>query len=422
MKQFVVCGGLLSFLVACSGGVGEEAPEIRSLNQSALLPDCLPQLEAARADVSAAKDQVAIAREEVAAATLERENAATPQELGLARQRLTAARQALTAAKAVLAAARQALAEVKSECLASGCTPSFEGLGGTDYILRADGTVVGGLRDVSDDGSIGITLSSVWTPAGSTPLASYFDDEPADSQNILARGLNADGSVIVGSVTLPKPPYGATPQLYRWTETGGFEVVPQPFEDWEYFLYYTSAVDVSADGETLVGYTYLLPDPSYAYRYPDAFLWTPAGGYEFIGKPSGFDNAWPSALSHDGSTVVGSGKMDEVYSYDEYALIWDEASGWTNLGLGGLNDVSGDGSVAVGYLEDPDPDTTIERASVWDWAGGHRLIETELAAAGVSTSGWVLRSAHSISEDGKLVVGTGTNPTGQTEAWLACLP
>lgn len=422
MKQFVVCGGLLSFLVACSAGVGEEAPEIRSLNQSALLPDCLPQLTAARADVSAAKDQVAIAREEVAAAKAELEGAETPQEIGLAKQRLRAARQALTAAKAVLAEARQALAEVKDACLGSSCEPSFEGLGGTDYILRADGTVVSGLRDVSDDGSIGITLSSVWTPAGSTPLASYFDDEPADAQNIVAGGMSADGSVIVGSVKLPKPPFPATPQLYRWTALGGFEVVWQPFEDWEYAIYYTTAVDVSADGETLVGYTYSLPDSSYAYRYPDTFLWTPTAGYQIIGKPSGFDNSLPTALSHDGSTVVGSGKMDEVYSYDVYALMWNEASGWTNLGLGRLLDVNGDGSVAVGYIEDPDPDTTIERASVWDSAGGHRLIETELAAAGVSTAGWVLRSAHSISEDGKLVVGTGTNPTGQTEAWLACLP
>jgi hypothetical protein len=358
----------------------------------------------------------------VAAAIAELESAETPKQVARAKRRLARARQALATANTVLAEARRVLAEVKDACELASCLPSFEGLGGTDYILRADGTVVAGLRDVSDDGSIGITASSVWTPDGSIPLASYFTDVPADAQSITASGLSADGSVIVGSVTLPKPPYWATPQLYRWTETGGFEVIPQPFEDWEYGVYYMIGVDVSADGETLLGYTYSLPDPSYAYRFPEAFLWTTAGGFEFFGKPPGFDSARPSALSSDASTVVGHGQVDEVYSDDEYALIWNRTSGWTNLGLGRLYAVNGDGSVAVGYLEDSDPDTSNARASVWDAEGGHRPIEEELAAAGVSTEGWVLRSTHDISEDGALVVGTGTNPAGQTEAWLACLP
>lgn len=37
-------------------------------------------------------------------------------------------------------------------------------------------------------------------------------------------------------------------------------------------------------------------------------------------------------------------------------------------------------------------------------------------------TGWTLRAAWDISADGHVIVGSGVNPSGQTEAWLAVIP
>lgn len=421
LKTNVGLGCLAALLAACSGEGGEPEVQVRSLSEaSSVSPDCGEALAEARADVSAAADLVALAEQDLAVAKAELESAATPAAIAVARQHVAAAHQAIGTSKSAFRDAQQVLSELRQTCSAASCTPSFAGLGSGAFILRADGTVVSGPSDVSDDGSIGVTASSVWMPSGSVPLTSYLTGIPAAAESISAAGLSADGSVIVGSVVLPKPPYWSTPQLYRWSAAAGFEVIPQAGEDWEYGVIYTVGVDVSADGVTLLGYTYSLPDPSYAYRYWYPFLWTSAAGYEFIGRPDGFQTMRPSALSRDASSVVGLGQIDAVYSSEYYALIWRRSTGWLNLGLGALNAVSGDGGVAVG--NQIEPSTLAERASVWDLANGLRLVTDVLDGAGVTTSGWTLLDATSVSADGKLVLGTGTNPSGLSEAWLACLP
>ena len=44
-----------------------------------------------------------------------------------------------------------------------------------------------------------------------------------------------------------------------------------------------------------------------------------------------------------------------------------------------------------------------------------------LGAQGVSTTGWTLSVALSMTSDGRFVVGYGTNPSGQTQGWTATL-
>jgi hypothetical protein len=41
---------------------------------------------------------------------------------------------------------------------------------------------------------------------------------------------------------------------------------------------------------------------------------------------------------------------------------------------------------------------------------------------GPALAGWKLDEATAISADGLTIVGTGTNPSGNTEAWVAFLP
>jgi hypothetical protein len=44
-----------------------------------------------------------------------------------------------------------------------------------------------------------------------------------------------------------------------------------------------------------------------------------------------------------------------------------------------------------------------------------------LAGQGVDLTGWTLDQAQAVSADGRFVVGVGTNPSGDSEAWLADL-
>jgi hypothetical protein len=45
-----------------------------------------------------------------------------------------------------------------------------------------------------------------------------------------------------------------------------------------------------------------------------------------------------------------------------------------------------------------------------------------LNASGVVVAGWQLTYAHGTSQDGRVIVGEGINPSGQPEGWIAVLP
>ena len=47
------------------------------------------------------------------------------------------------------------------------------------------------------------------------------------------------------------------------------------------------------------------------------------------------------------------------------------------------------------------------------------LLESEW---GLDLTGWLLTHPLGISDDGRTIVGYGTNPAGQTEGWVATIP
>jgi hypothetical protein len=82
------------------------------------------------------------------------------------------------------------------------------------------------------------------------------------------------------------------------------------------------------------------------------------------------------SMSADASTIVGC----EYYDGDCRAIIWDEANGLRGL---------------------------------------HEVLEIDL---GLDLGSWTLDEARDISSDGTVIVGTGTNPFGRTEGWVAVIP
>ena len=321
-------------------------------------------------------------------------------------------------------------------CLLSACAgsarawprPGFRGLGfasptgaashaygispdGAVVVGEADGAVAwtdaGGLEtlagsvawDVSAGGRFVVGQSgSPSERATRWDLLTGIADLPAAGS---AKGISADGSLVVGS---EKGEGGAT-FAFRWTRQLGTErLAHRP---------YSGATGVSADGSVIVGF-----DGSVGSG--EAFRWTRATGMTGLGFLPGRSSSSTEAVSADGSTVVGwSGTRPSCE-----AFIWtDQTQQMQGLGvLPGQTgswalDVSADGSAVVGGGDGP------SGAFIWDPISGMRSLRGLLVGQfGLDLTGWSLGEAHAVSDDGLTLAGTGRNPEGKAEAWVASLP
>jgi probable HAF family extracellular repeat protein len=269
-----------------------------------------------------------------------------------------------------------------------------------------DGLVVVGGSDCTVACSPGAGCRSLpgafrWTPAGGMTL---LGDDEYRSRSI-ADGVSADGSVVVGTRSGMGIPGGA----FRWTPNTVMEYLPDG----------DTALGVSPDGAVAVGFGYSeLGTQALRWRMGDGML--PLGDL-----PGGSTfNSRAYGVSADGSVVVGYGTSATATE----AVRWTQASGMVGLGiLPGFNaslaqDVSADGSLVVGYSGDDW--FTPGEAFLWDATHGMRSLRELLIndfGLGARLAGWTLTSANDISADGQFIVGSGINPNGNTEAWLARL-
>lgn len=82
-------------------------------------------------------------------------------------------------------------------------------------------------------------------------------------------------------------------------------------------------------------------------------------------------------------------------------------------------DVSGDGSLVVGRVRTTPSEFT---PFIWDEANGMRNLQFLLTNEfGLDLTGWNLEEASSISDNDRTIVGTGFNPNGNLEGWIAQL-
>ncbi|NJN33002.1 MAG: PEP-CTERM sorting domain-containing protein [Saprospiraceae bacterium] len=217
-----------------------------------------------------------------------------------------------------------------------------------------------------------------------------------------AYDVSANGSVIVGVFGFPGTSFH---RAFRWSQ-GNVDIFPFPAPS-------STAYGVSADGSVTVGSRI---ENFGSFQYPSAFIWP--------------DNALPTrlgsgiaayAVSADGSTIVGAGSN----SGNPEAFQWGITSSPNGLGYlpgGSLSEafgVSADGSTIVGWSNSA---ARSQEAFIWDEANGMRNLSSILTLDfGLDLTGWTLQEARSISNDGLTIVGTGINPQGNTEAWIARL-
>lgn len=342
-------------------------------------------------------------------------------------------------------------------------TPMFTGLGdlpGGAFEsfagdVSADGTVVVG-RSQSASGPEAFR----WTASGGMV---GLGDLQGGSFESAAVGVSADGSVVVGTGHSPFVGGTNTQEAFRWTAAGGMQALGDLMPGGEID---SGAFDVSSDGSTVVGFASGLSLRQEAFRWTSttgmiglgglpgeesqshangvsadgsvvvgatsytfsdhggavAFRWTQQAGMLSLGQLPGGTDSHAFAASADGSVVVGNSSTGDGTSE---AFRWTSGSGMVGLGNlpGGYASyafaVSADGSVTVGTGRDAQNQDV---ALIWDPVNGLRSLESVLAARGLDLTGWNLEDAVGISADGLTITGSGRNPDGQREAWVAFLP
>lgn len=338
----------------------------------------------------------------------------------------------------------------------SALASSFMGLGILDgynfsnsSAVSADGTTVVGSNFMSSGGQEAFRWTSSEGMVGLGFLPSYNSSYGA--------GVSADGEVVVGfSRVLPPPsPEELMDEAFRWSSSEG--MIGLGFLPGDNS---SEASDVSANGQVIVG-------TSSDSIETEAFRWTSSGGMVGLGFLPGTDYSGASGISADGQVVVGvsgseafrwtpsggmvglgflpganSSQAEDVSANGQVVvggsgIIGREAFRWTPsegmVSLGSLPDsvdsialgASGTGDIIVGVdtFYDPSSDA-IPRAFIWDELKGIRDLQEVLIndfGLGSDLNGWDLFFAVDISADGLTITGTGRNPSGMTEAWIARL-
>ncbi len=271
---------------------------------------------------------------------------------------------------------------------------------------------------------IGGTMQDLGTFGGSTSMA---------------YGVSADGSVVVGEADTTQ---NQSVRAFRWTTSDGMQEIGTLGGS------RSQARAVSADGTAVVGQS------ATAQNQLRGFRWTETGGMENLGSLGGV-NTLPEGVSANGELVVGSGDMSGV---GMRAFRWSRAERIVAMDPFAVRayDASGDGSVIVGYYQNPSSSQN-NGAYSWTQDGGFqflgRLAGTFAIARGVSDDGSVIvgfsefpvfsarafrwtastgmqnlgtlggnsSAATGISANGLVVVGTSENAQSQSRAfrWTA---
>ncbi len=217
----------------------------------------------------------------------------------------------------------------------------------------------------------------------------------------LALGVSATGEEVAGFSTNSQ----GIAEAFLWTAStntmqglGFLGAIPR----------FSAARGISADGSLVVG------DSEYTLGFYEAMAWTQSSGMRGLGYLPGDQNSRALGISADGSVIVGYSGPNVMPA----AAMWPAGAAAVPLGPNSpAYDASADGGVIVGG----DPNAPNSEAWVWTAATGSQNLRALLAAGGAPVAGWTLQVAHAISDDGCTVAGTGINPSGATEGFVATI-
>ena len=281
------------------------------------------------------------------------------------------------------------------------------------HAVSADGSFIVGERGPAV--SSGDSQPAVWKVNDEVtliPVSGYHMQRATR-----ATGVSADGSVVVGEMREVGP---WTLSGFRWSPEGLFFLSSIHY-GWDAY-----PAAVSPDGQTVVGGSWTgAPGEGDWWEATRWDAWTVIAGEgdnqgQGLGR-LGSTHSAAFAISADGSTIVGESGAEAVTFCRPGTGGIVGLDRLTGHQASSANDVSGDGGVIVGWSEGPGP--LGKQAFIWDEAHEMRSLQEVLETDfGLDLSDWALRSAEGISDDGTVICGWGTNPSGQIEAWVAIIP
>lgn len=275
-----------------------------------------------------------------------------------------------------------------------------------------DGSFASYAQAISTDGATIVGAGDSWASAvgfrhtaaeGLVTLGVLFGGDFSSR----AYAVSADGGVIVGTANS-----AAGDEAFRWTPGDGLVALG----DLSGGMFDAEARGVSADGGVIVGTGAVAGPSAWAFRWTEAEGMLPL--WPELYQQQDFASA-AFAVSADGAAIVGS--ITDANLDTTYPMRWTTADGFEYLhdpGVGnsavarGVND---DGTVIVGT-------DAVLGAFIWRRGVGTRAVQQLLNACELNLAGWTLTSARATSANGRIIVGEGLNPSGETEAWIAILP
>ena len=297
--------------------------------------------------------------------------------------------------------------ETGSELAAPTAPPGF---GLSMNALSTDGSVVvGGLRLPLAESAYRWTSESSFVE---------IHDPNGGTRGSRAIGVSGDGSIVVGRSATTT--YAFQNRAFKWTATTGLVALEGNLNGSSGS--HSTATDVSSDGSIILGHASMFfeENGSVFYSQGEGTVWDVRGA-RAIGK------GIPVDLSANGTVAVGHVDQSPSGGNADFAKVWylgeygGELLRYRDSGgvvSGKATAVSGDGQVIVGYAGSANN----SRAFIWTPDNGAEELAVFLAALGLTTDGLSLTTATGISDDGMRIVGWGYNPEGDAEGWIVTIP
>ncbi len=261
-------------------------------------------------------------------------------------------------------------------------------------------------------GSSPVDLGTL-VPASNASLSSF------------ATAVSADCTVVTGMSELVS---GGVTHAFRWTQAGGMVDLGAPAG----VSRTSQGLDVSRDGSVIVGSGEFADANAFSGFRNGAFRWTAAGGFQNLGalEPGFFSLA--SAVSGDGTVVVGQGGVQILVGNSSTngsrAFRWTQAQGMQAIGpltghtAAAATGVSDNGKVVVGTSSTGPLQYRgvvggggfgTGTAFRWTEATGIQDLRQLLVAGGVDLTGIAFVAATDVSADGQFITVKATTPTTQ---------